>query len=95
MIYITLSSSMLWQDASEDDYDVDATETAFTDAFNRALYKAGYDDVQINWGMVVSMEIEDDDGKPVQDNRYHDIYHIMNSVDPIFIERQDSIEDFE
>lgn len=82
-IYVTLPIDMLWVDMSEDDFNADATETAFADTLRRKLYEAGYE-VEIDWGNVAMTRIENEDGSDLGDD-YHHIHGIMDSIEVDYI----------
>lgn len=82
-VQITFAIDMLWVDASEDDYDVDATESNFLSAVENELFKHGYD-ADCNLSNVSSMKIERDDEEDLGDD-YHHIRGIIDSVEVDYI----------
>lgn len=79
-IEIMLPMDMLWQDADPDDYMVDATETAFIDAFERALNSNGYSSINVVFSSVVTTKISSESDDDVTDGRRDEIMAIMDKL---------------
>lgn len=73
-VSITFPDDMLWQEASQDDYDDDATHDAYIASVTKALVKAGYD-ADVDFGGVTSTQIEGGD---------YD--HIMSVIDSLSVD---------
>lgn len=87
-IFIILPNDMLWQDASEDDYNQQATEDNFIAKLSASLVDSGYNP-KISFQFRGLSLIEDNDGT-ITDNRYDEIRGIMDSIEADYIEKQEN-----